>query len=146
MLNYQHILLTTDLSEHTDIIADHAKIIAEKCRAKISILYVVEHTPIVYGSGEFSIPLDINLEETLIANARQALAHLGSRLGIAPDNQHVATGSIKEAVTQLAKKIGIDLIVVGTHRRHGVERLLGATANAILHVSPCDVLTVRTHE
>lgn len=146
MQNYKHILLTTDLSADTDKITDHAKVIAEHAKSKVSIVYVIEHTPIVYGGGEFSIPLDVNLEETLKENGRQALAHLGKRLGIAEKDQYVETGSIKMAVVNLAKKLHVDLIVVGAHGRHGIEKILGSTANAILHAAPCDVLTVRTHE
>ena len=146
MQHYKHILLTTDLSADTDKIADHAKIFAEHTKAKVSIVYVIEHTPIVYGGGEFSIPLDVNLEETLKNNGRQALSHLGKRLGIAEKDQYVETGSIKIAVVNLAKKLGVDLIVVGAHGRHGIEKLLGSTANAILHAAPCDVLTVRTRD
>lgn len=143
---YKHILLATDLSNETDKIADHAKAFAERTKAKLSIIHVVEHTPIVYGGGEFSVPLDINLEETLTENAKLALAHLGKRLGISEKDQYVETGSIKIAVVNLAEKLGTDLIVVGTHARHGLEKILGSTANAILHAAKCDVLTVRTRE
>jgi universal stress protein A len=146
MLTYKHILLTTDLSEDTDKIGDLAKTFAERNKSKLSIVHVVEHTPIVYGGGEFSIPLDINLEETLRENAQRALAHLGNRLGIPTQDQYVETGSVKAAVINLAKKLEVDLIVVGAHGRHGLERILGSTANAILHSAKCDVLTVRTHE
>lgn len=145
-MNYKHILLSTDLSKDTDKIADHAKTLASRTNAKISIVHVVEHTPIVYGGGEFSVPLDINLEETLKENARQALAHLGGRLGIPANQQYIETGSVKLAVINLAEKLGVDLIVVGAHGRHGIEKILGSTANSILHAAKCDVLTVRTHE
>jgi universal stress protein A len=145
MLSYKHILLATDLSEDTDKLADHAKLLSERSKAKISIVHVIEHTPIVYGGGEFSVPLDMNLEEALRTRATRALAKLGKRLGISEKEQYIETGSIKTAVVNLAKKIGVDLIVVGAHGRHGVEKLLGSTANAILHAAACDVLTVRTH-
>lgn len=146
MLQYKHILIPTDLSQYTDKIADHALAIAKRTKAKVSLVHVVEHTPIVYGGGEFSIPLDINLEETLRENATEALGALAKRLNIPESNQYIETGSIKRAVLQLAEKLGVDLIVVGTHGRHGVERILGSTANAILHAAKCDVLTVRVHE
>lgn len=146
MLNYKHILLATDLSGDTEKIASHAKKLAEHAKAKLSIVHVVEHTPIVYGGGEFSIPLDVNLEETLRENARLALAHLAKKLGIPEKEQYIETGSIKIAIVDLAHKIGADLIVVGAHGRHGIEKILGSTANAILHAAKCDVLTVRTRE
>jgi len=43
----------------------------------------------------------------------------------------------------LANEIGADLIVVGSHGRHGLALLLGSTANGVLHGAPCDVLAVR---
>jgi len=42
----------------------------------------------------------------------------------------------------LAEKINADLIVLGTHGRHGLGLMLGSTANAVLHGAPCNVLTV----
>lgn len=44
---------------------------------------------------------------------------------------------------RLAKEQRCDLIVVGSHGRHGLALLLGSTANDILHGAPCDVLAVR---
>lgn len=144
MLNYHHILIATDLSPATDKIVEHAKMIAQQMGAKLSMIHVVQHTPIIYGGGEFSIPLDINLEETLKQHAQQALSQMGEHLGIPVTNLFLETGSIKKAVVDVAQEIGADLIVVGTHGHHGVEKILGSTANAILHAAKCDVLTVRT--
>jgi universal stress protein A len=39
--------------------------------------------------------------------------------------------------------LDVDLIVIGSHGREGIQRLLGSTANAVLHGAPCDVLAVR---
>lgn len=145
MLKYKHILLATDLSANAEKIAQHAKMISENSsHAKISIVHVVEHTPIVYGGGEFSIPLDINLEEVLKENAKQALAHLAKKIDVNEKDQYIEMGSIKNSIIHLAEKIGVDLIVVGTHKHHGLEKLLGSTANAVLHGAACDVWTIRT--
>jgi universal stress protein A len=43
----------------------------------------------------------------------------------------------------MAEELGVDLIVMGTHGRHGLGLLLGSTATGVLHGCPCDVLTVR---
>ena len=51
--------------------------------------------------------------------------------------------STKEGILGAAKEHGADLIVVGSHGRHGLALLLGSTANAVLHGAPCDVLAVR---
>lgn len=146
MLHYKHILITTDLSADTQKIIDHVKAISEHSKSKLSIVHVIEHTPLVYGGGEFSIPLDVNLEEVMKENATKALTHLGKKMEIAPKDQYIETGSVKIAVIKLAQKLNADLIIVGAHARHGLEKILGSTANAILHAAPCDVLAVRTYE
>ncbi|MGB6977051.1 MAG: universal stress protein [Gammaproteobacteria bacterium] len=146
MLRYQHILLTTDLAQDTLKLGERARDIAKHSNAKLSVVHVLEYTPVVYGSGEFSIPLDINIEETLRNRATEALADLAKHMDIPPADQYIEIGSIKRTVAILADKIKADLIIVGIHGRRGVEKLLGATANAILHQAKCDVLAVRTYD
>jgi universal stress protein A len=143
MLGYKHVLLTTDLSEETELIAKKAASIAKQTDAKLSIVHVLEHTPVVYGGGEFSIPLDMNLEQQLTKSARQALATLAHRYHISEENQYIVHGSVKREIIDLAEKCHIDLIVVGSHGHSGVAALLGSTANSILHTAKCDVLAVR---
>lgn len=140
---YRHILLATDLSEDFDLVAEKASFLAKHYKSKISVIHVLEHTPVVYGGGEFSIPLDMSLEEHLSQNVRQALAILGNRFGIDKEDQYVAHGSIKKQIIELAEQLNVDLIIVGTHGHSGVEVLLGSVANGILHAAKCDVLAVR---
>ncbi|MFP6816664.1 MAG: universal stress protein [Pseudomonadales bacterium] len=52
-------------------------------------------------------------------------------------------GSTADGVHDLARTIGADLIVVGTHGRHGLQLIKGSTANAVLHGVQCDALSVR---
>lgn len=144
-MSYKHILLATDLSEEMDNMAQAALAFTKNTPAKLSIVHVMEHTPIVYGGGEFSIPIDLNLEDHLIASAKQAMTNIASTLNIQTQDQYVCHGSIKKEILQLAKKIGVDLIVVGSHGRSGMDFLLGSTANAILHSAKCDVLAIRVH-
>lgn len=143
MLNYKHVLLAIDLSDESDEIAATAAMIAKRSQAKLSIIHVLEHTPIVYGGGEFSIPLDMNLEEHLGDNAKKALAFIGSKINVRDEDQHIAHGSVKREIIELADIINADLIIVGSHGHSGMEVLLGSTANAILHIAQCDVLAVR---
>ena len=52
-------------------------------------------------------------------------------------------GVPKLEIVRYAKEINADLIVIGSHGRGGVQRLLGSTANGTLHRAPCDVLVIR---
>ena len=142
MLDLKHVLLATDLSEQCDQVAQAAFDIAKTCNATLSIVHVMEHSPIAYG-GEFSIPIDVNLEQTLETHAREGLATLADKYNIPENNQHIESGSVKLGVVELAIELKVDLIVVGTHGHHGMDLLLGSRANAILHSTKCDVWVVR---
>lgn len=60
-----------------------------------------------------------------------------------PERRHILFGQPRQEIHQLAQEKGCDLIVVGSHGRHGLALLLGSTANDLLHGAPCDVLAVR---
>jgi universal stress protein A len=56
----------------------------------------------------------------------------------------VAVGNASEAVVQVAREMGADLIVIGTSGRSRLARLvLGSTAEQVCHTAPCSVLAVR---
>lgn len=145
MLHYKNILLATDLSECCEEVAEKAADLARKSRASLSIIHVIEHSPMAYG-GEFSIPIDANLEQTLEKHAREGLTDLAQKHNIPEQNQYITSGSVKLSVIDLADEIKADLIVVGTHSHHGIDRLLGSRANAILHHAKCDVWVVHVKE
>ncbi len=139
---YKNILLATDLSKQCDFVAKRAADIAQITHAKLNIIHVLAYTPVAYA-GEFSIPVDAELELTMEKQAKTHLSRLGKKYNISKEDQHIAQGSVKLAVTDLAEKIGADLIIVGTHGHEGFNVLLGSQANAILHAAKCDVLVVR---
>ena len=75
--------------------------------------------------------------------ARERLRQYAREEGLDHAEQHVSSGYTKQEILDQADAIGADLIVVGSHGRHGLALLLGSTANAVLHGAPCDVLAVR---
>ncbi len=79
-----------------------------------------------------------------MGEARKTLDEMAHRLGTEDAEQWVVSApSTKEGILDAAREHGVDLIVVGSHGRHGLALLLGSTANAVLHGAPCDVLAVR---
>jgi universal stress protein A len=68
------------------------------------------------------------------------------QLNVSPQDQFVEIGPTKTKILKTAEEVGADLIICGSHGRHGLSLLLGSTANAILHGAKCDVLTVRLPE
>lgn len=137
------ILLAVDLSASSEVVAERAKEIATKYGAELSIIYVLEYHPAVYGGGEFSIPIDDELMGVFEKNARKALAEMAKSLDIPTERQYFAIDSVKRGVVDIAEKLNIDLLVIGSHGTHGPALLLGSAANAILHAAKCNVLAVR---
>jgi universal stress protein A len=141
--DYHHILIATDLSPASLGIGKKAMHIGQHNNAKVSIVNVINFPPTLYGSGEFAIPLDTDLEENLREQAEKDLASQSSELGISKENQYILEGSTNNEIVHLAEELAIDLIVVGSHDQHGLALLFGSTANAILHAMPCDILAVK---
>ncbi len=142
---YQQILFAADFSEDALRVGERARDIARKCGAKLSLIHVVEDVNISLGGGYELLPVLPDLpDEALLQEARNALSQLAERLEVADAGLWVVNAlSTKEGIIGAAKDHHSDLIVVGSHGRHGLALLLGSTANAVLHGAPCDVLAVR---
>jgi universal stress protein A len=143
MQDYCHVLLATDLSEDSESVAKRALFIATQAKARFSMAHIIEPTPVMYGGGEFAIPLDVGLEETLQQETQRKLAEQARRLGVLPEHQYIRNGATKETLIELVKELNVDLLVLGSHDQKGLAILMGSTANALLHAMPCDILAVR---
>ena len=143
MNNYQHILLAVDFSEHGDYIAQKARYLAGKYQAKLSIIHIIDNLPITDAAYGPVIPFDMDLNEELMDAAKKRLAELGKQLSIPEDRQFLEMGSTNLEIVATAEEQHVDLIVLGSHGRHGLALLLGSTANGVLHHAKCDVLAVR---
>ena len=60
--------------------------------------------------------------------------------------QHAPTGSAADALVEVAKQAGADLIVIGSVGMQGPKRIFGSVPNRVSHRSPCDVLIIKTTE
>ena len=61
-------------------------------------------------------------------------------------HQHLIFGRPQSEIQRVAEECEADLIVVGSHTRSGLARLLGSTANGVMDSAPCDVLAVHVGE
>lgn len=138
-MKYNHILIATDLLEGSEKALKRASEIAQEFKSKLSIIHVVEPLP-GYGYA-FIAPAEI--ETQLMDEAKKQLIETAKKYSIAAENTYVVLGPTKAEILDVAETNGVDLIVVGTHTRHGLGHLLGSTANAVIHSAKCDVLTVR---
>lgn len=141
MAMYQNILLAIDLHPLCDeITLQRATEVAKQNNAQLSIIHVIEHIN-VYGVAQ-AYPTVLDLEDQMIAEAKAALQKHAEKFAIPPARQIVEVGSPKVVILDYAEKMKADLVIVGSHGRHGISLLLGATANAVLHHAHCDVLAV----
>jgi universal stress protein A len=139
MKKYRHVLLATDLVDDAGTVAKRAADMAEMLGADLSMIHVVEPLP-GYGYA-FIAPNEI--ENELVIEAKKQLAKLGKKHGVPEDRQVVLVGPTKTEILECADDVKADLIIVGSHGRHGLGILLGSTANAVIQGAKCDVFTVR---
>jgi universal stress protein A len=137
---YNKILVLTDLSAESSVIVARAKTMADGHAERLHLLHVVEYLPLE-PMGEAVLP-PVQMEGELLARAKERLAQLASEWGLSASQQIVTIGSTKAEIQHTAQHLGVDLIVVGNHERHGLKALVNFTEDAVLHISPCDVLAV----
>jgi universal stress protein A len=139
MSDYQHILVALDLGDMQASVLERALSLAGES-TRMSLIHVVDM--VVYPDAYMgSLPLEV-LEQS-VEHAKKTLAELGEQHAVPPERQFVEQGRAAMKIHDVAKGNDVDLIVVGSHGRHGVQLLLGSTANAVLHGAHCDVLAVR---
>ena len=148
MTNYQHILVALDFDKQATLVADKAHHLALQNQAKLSAIHVIE--PLIESSylafdGTISTDL-MPIQEEVEASASAQLKKLAARIDLAEENQIIKVGRPADTIHQLSEQLSCDLIVIGSHGRHGLSLLLGSTANAVLHGAKCDVLAVRVND
>jgi len=136
MIRIRKILYPTDFSSHSNQAYFHAVALAESHGANLSILFV--HSPSFRSrdaSGKGVADRDYwreQLEQIRPVDARIPVRHI------------LLEGDPASQIVQYAEEAGIDLIVMGTHGRSGLERLLmGSVAEKVLRDAPCSVLVVK---
>ncbi|MDH5553061.1 MAG: universal stress protein [Nitrosomonas sp.] len=143
MSQYNHILLTIDFSEDDELVATKAKDLANKLNAELSIIHILDDIPMPDTPYGTVIPLDKDSSYPMLEAEKTQLKQMADHLSITPTNRWLVWGEPKQEIALFAEREKIDLIIVGSHGRHGIALLLGSTANGVLHHAKCDVLAVR---
>ncbi len=145
MKQYKNIILAVELEPSCDgEPCKKAKELQKEFDANLYLIHAIEHMS-SYGAA-YGVAAGADIEEMLLENAQESMRKLGSQLGVASTNQIIKVGPARTIILEEAERLGSDLIIVGSHGRHGIRLLLGSTANAVLHGALCDVLAVRVKE
>ena len=145
MDGYQNILVAADYSEAGENAVEMADVLAGRFDASLTILYVLEHFPEDLPVSVIP-PEDVDPQKFLIDRAHSYLEKLSARIGQsgAALEVVVSTHSASREIVQFAQRHGIDLIVVGSHGKPGIQGMSGSTANSVMRAANIDVLVVRT--
>lgn len=146
MRDYRHVLLAVDYSEQGIYVAEKARSLAVKYQAKLSIIHVLDNIPMPDTNYGTVIPLGQDSSDDLLEAEKTRLMQLGDHLNVDMANRWMLWGVPKQEIIHIADQEQVDLIVVGSHGRHGLALLLGSTANSVLHYAKCDVMAIRLPE
>lgn len=149
---FEKVLLTTDGSRFAEDAAQIAIGLAQKCEAEVRIVTVVEHPP-YYGTPEASALYDAELYRSLSAEleklgqeAVDRLAKIVQDAGLSTTST-VRRGAPADEIVAEADDWGAGVIVVSTHGRTGLARLvLGSVANQVVNHAPCPVMLYRVNK
>jgi universal stress protein A len=138
---YRRILLVVDLTDDSRVVGARARAIAAASGAELALLHVVEYVP-MEPIAETLLPA-VEIEQELVARARERLLALAGDLGVPDLPCHVEAGNTKAEIVRVATEWRADLVVIGSRERHGLSILVNLTEDTVLHAAPCDVLAVR---
>jgi len=141
----QKILVPIDFSDYSKSALKYAVNFCKNCKADMFLIYVVE--PVIYppdfSMGQIAIP-SVNSEWD--ERARQELDKLSKEEipSSVTVKTIIKTGKPFLEIIETAGELDVDLIIIATHGRSGVEHILfGSTAEKVVRKAPCPVLTLR---
>jgi universal stress protein A len=150
--NYAHLLAAVDFEPGGEPVIARAQQLRELLGARLSLLHVLEpvpqgqdYMPLGFG-GDLPVLDDVGLEQELLDLANRQLDAVAERLGVAPADRLVRLGATGHTIDEVAAELGADLVIIGSHGRHGFLGLFGSTAKTVLRGVQCDVLCVKLGE
>ncbi len=139
MLAIKTILHPTDFSDRSEHAFKLACALARDYGARLVILYVEHATIIAYGEGV--VPPN---PELLAEEMKESLDRLTVPDPIIRVERRLEEGEPVTEILRVARESAADLIVMGTHGRTGLARLLmGSVADQVVRRAPCPVVTVK---
>ncbi len=148
MIEFKRILYPVDLSESSDKMIPYVQSVAEKFDSKIYILFaarVFEY----YSSMYVPYPSISSFENEVIAGAEKRLYEFVDEhfSQYANTKAVVVAGDASEEIINYIQEHHIDLVIMGTHGRKGMDKILfGSVAERVLKTSPVPVMVVNPYK
>ena len=141
-MEYQRILVATDFHDDHEPVLLKAKQLQLMFNAELTVVCVTPKLPYYMASGLSSIS---DIEEQIEIDGRSVIQEAVKKHDINAKFE-LRHGSAKLEISNLAIELQADLIVIGSHGKHGRQLLLGSTSSGVLHRAHCDVMVVRTNK
>jgi universal stress protein A len=134
------ILVPTDFSVHAEQALDYACSLAVEIGATVRLVHALAAPP-----SALQVALTEDVLEGLIRDHREGLEKLAAaRPGARFGEPVIEIGDPRDTIIDAAGKLGAELIVMGTHGRRGLSRVvMGSVAEDVIRRAPCPVLAVR---
>ena len=143
-MTVQRFLVPVDFSEYANQALEYAISLARKLHAHLTLLHVIQSLPL--GGVDMGVTLPYTYMHDLeaeIASAMQAYLEQVTAAGLGGEIA-VVHGVPFQEIVETAKGQQINLIIMGTHGRTGLQHvLLGSVAEKVVRLAPCPVLVVR---
>ncbi|RLM76068.1 universal stress protein [Halorubrum sp. Atlit-26R] len=138
---YSEILVPTDGGPASDAAIEHAIDLADQYGARLHALYVVDGA--AYSSLEAGAEIVVEALESEGEEATKRVADAAADVGVECVSS-VVSGTAYRSIHDYVDEHGIDVVVMGTHGRKGLDRyLLGSVTERVVRTSDVPVLTVR---
>lgn len=138
------IIIATDLTHTSEDAIRHGMSLARDLGADVTLVHAWEPPAILVMDAAIAMPPDQLAVH--VSNLQRRLDDVAERFR--PEGQRLDTrlveGPAVDALCTLVGELGARMIVVGTRAPTGLARLLGSTADAVIHKAPCPVLVVRS--
>lgn len=150
MSSYKKILIAVDLATDNKKVLSKAANMVATYNAEVVLLSVCDLPPSAYGNiyiAEIYALSNYSFSEDDVRKKMiPQLQELATEFGLPAGCIAVEFGRPSDVIVETAEQENADLIVLGSHGKHGLGLLLGSTASGVLHHAKCDVTAVRIHK
>ena len=144
MADIRKILCAVDFSDQSARVADHAATLARGLGAEVLCLYVAPSLSQYVGFKVPASAIDDFVGEIVTGAEDTMNGFMADHFQDVEATAKVATGYAAEEILETAEQEGVDMIVMGTHGRRGIDRILfGSVAEKVVKTAKCAVVTVR---
>jgi universal stress protein A len=143
-MNVERILFPTDFSHYNDAALEFACSLASESNAQLDIVHVDELRDLNAGLADSGYPYVLPTEIEDRVEIRKRLTQVVPTIAAVRYQHHYLKGSPAREIVEFAERENIDLIIMASHGRTGLWRLLmGSVAEAVMRKALCPVLVIK---